>query len=218
MLSERNGDRGGVRGPGLRISFAFLLLLALPTTRAEAQEPAAEPGCWVRGEYADLELRASPFDSTSVDLDEGVIKLCYSRPRKLDRPIMGRLVPFGEPWRMGADEATAIHVPAAATIAGVAVEPGWYTLYAVPGPEEWEIVVNSRTSRWGVPIDSEVREADVGTGTVSTYETRRPVDMMTMRFDPLGSGAADLLLEWDRTGVRIPIVLRPEAEDEADRR
>ncbi len=208
MLRGKIGRSLGVRWPWLHVTFTLLLLAFSPADSA-AQDPGAEYGCWIRGEYDDLELRASPFDSTSIELDDGVIKLCYSRPRMLDRPIMGRLVPFGEPWRMGADEATAIHVPAAATIAGVAVEPGWYTLYAVPGPEEWKIVVNSRTNRWGVPIDRDVREADVGTGMVSTYETPRTVDMMTSRFEPRGSAATDLLLEWDRTGVRIPIVLQP---------
>lgn len=46
-----------------------------------------------------------------VELEGGTVKVCYSRPRKLGRPVMGRLVPYGEPWRLGANEATAIHVP-----------------------------------------------------------------------------------------------------------
>jgi len=83
---------------------------------------------------------------------------------------MGRLVPYGAPWRLGADEATAIHLPASATIGGVSVEPGWYTLMAIPGEREWRIVVNSSTRRWGVPIDEAVRVADVGIGVIPVTE------------------------------------------------
>jgi hypothetical protein len=52
---------------------------------AGATDPAAQEatGCWIRGERADLELRASPFDSAAVELDAGEVKVCYSRPRKL---------------------------------------------------------------------------------------------------------------------------------------
>ena len=128
----------------------LLLILAARPSALGAQEPP--PPCWVRGDPADLELRASPYDSTLVALEEGHVRVCYSRPRKLGRPIMGRLVPYGEPWRFGANEATAIHVPTRATVAGVAVEPGWHSLIAIPGEREWRIVINRKARRWGVPI------------------------------------------------------------------
>lgn len=170
-------------------------------------EASSSPPCWVRGDAADLELRASPFDSTSVVLEPGPVKVCYSRPRKLGRPIMGRLVPFGEPWRLGADEATAIHLPAAGTVAGVALEPGWYSLYVIPGQEEWRIVVNAEVRRWGIPIDDEVRRSDVGTGTVPVESTDELVELMTIRMERRSASAADLVVEWDRTRVRVPVIL-----------
>lgn len=170
-------------------------------------EASASPPCWVRGDPADLELRASPFDSASVVLEPGPVKVCYSRPRKLGRPIMGRLVPFGEPWRLGADEATAIHLPAAGTVAGVALEPGWYSLYVIPGEEEWRIVVNGEVRRWGIPIDDEVRRSDIGTGTVPVESTDELVELMTIRMERRSASAADLVVEWDRTRVRVPVIL-----------
>jgi hypothetical protein len=183
-----------------------LALMMLMAGRGDAQEP--EASCWVRGARADLELRASPFDSTSVALPAGSLKVCYSRPRKLGRPIMGRLVPFGEAWRFGADEATAVHVSAPATIAGVAVEPGWYTLMAIPGEREWRIVVNRSTQRWGVPIDETVRAADVATGVAPVEHSVGVVELLTMELQQTGPATADLVVAWDRTVVRIPIGLR----------
>ena len=190
------------------IGGGLILALAAPigTVSAQVNGPSV-PSCWVRGDPADLELRASPFDSASVVLDAGTVKVCHSRPRKLGRPIMGRLVPFGEPWRFGADEATAIHLPAAGTVAGVRVESGWYTLYAVPGERTWDIVVNRQLRRWGIPIDEEVRAEDVGRGEVPVESTMEVVDLLTIRLQPRSRSAAEMVVEWDRTRVRVPIVL-----------
>jgi hypothetical protein len=189
-----------------------LLTLASGAAVVDAQEAALV--CWVQGDPADLELRASRRDSTEVSLAGGRVKVCYSRPRTLARPIMGRLVPFGEPWRFGADEATAIHVPTRATIAGVAVEPGWYSLLAIPGESEWQIVVNGQARRWGVPITDEVRSADIGEGRVAATDEVGSVELFTLELVPTGSSAADLVMAWDRTRLRIPVRLVNDADRE----
>lgn len=187
--------------------------IAVPTTPS-SNEPAGAPvvlqtpGCWIRGAPEDLELRISPLDSTAVDLDGGTVKICYSRPRKVGRPIMGRLVPFGEPWRLGANEATGVHLPGPGTIAGVEVPAGWHTLYAIPGPEEWRIVVNAETRRWGIPIDEEVRAADIGSGAVPVDSLPESVEMLRIRLRRTSERAAEARIEWDRTGVTVPIRLR----------
>lgn len=191
--------------PGaLRAGSVLIAIVLLSTISASAQQDAA-PACWVRGDPANLELRASPFDSTSVTLEAGAIKVCYSRPRMLGRPIFGRLVPFGEPWRFGADEATAIHVSFPASIAGVAVEPGWYTLYAIPDEEQWHIVVNAQTERWGIPIDDSVRSLDMGSGVTPVEQTDAPVELLTLTLVRRSPTEAALVAEWERKRIPIPI-------------
>lgn len=173
-----------------------------------APEVSQDPHCWIRIDPADLELRISPLDSATVTLGGDTVKVCYSQPRKLGRPIMGRLVPYGEPWRLGANEATALFVPFPATVAGVDVEPGWYSLYAVPGPDEWRIVINGEARRWGIPIDGDVRARDVGSGTVPVESIAGPVEMLTIRLVPISDSAAEMRIEWDRTRVSVPIRAR----------
>jgi hypothetical protein len=121
---------------------------------------------------------------------------------------MGGLVPFGEPWRLGANEATVIHMPSAGSIAGVAVQAGSYSLYAIPAEKEWQIVVNSVTQRWGIPINAAVREKDVGTGSVPAESASSSEDQMRLSFEKRGEKSADLVLQWDLTKVRIPVVLK----------
>lgn len=185
------------------LSTSVLLVLGIPATGA-AQ---ALPGCWVRGDPGDLEIRASPFDSTQVVLEGGTIKVCYSQPRKLGRPIMGRLVPFGVPWRFGANEATAIRLPSRGTIGGVALDPGWYSLIAIPGEQSWQIVVNETVERWGVPIDDQVRASDMGVGSVPSIRAVGVVELFTLELVSTGDSSADLVMAWDRTRLRIPVTL-----------
>lgn len=121
---------------------------------------------------------------------------------------MGKLVPYGEPWRVGADEATAIRVPFPARIAGVNVEPGWYSLYAVPGAKQWQIVVNSDAQRWGVPIDAKVRAKDVGTGTVASEHLASPAETLTIGLTAASRTSAVMDIAWSDTHVRVPIEKR----------
>lgn len=187
----------------LALFFASSLLF-LPVSAHAQTNP---PGCWVQGDRADLELRASPFDSTQVQLNAGTVKVCYSRPRRLGRPIMGRLVPYGEPWRMGADEATAIYLPAGATVAGVRLDAGWYSLYAIPDGTEWRIVVNSQAQRWGTPLDAAVRAKDIDSGSVPAEIISSPAELLHMELRATGPHAAELVVHWDHTQVRIPVLI-----------
>ena len=115
--------------------FAAALTLLAPDN-ASAQSKASQ-ACWVRGSPEGLASRPSILDSASVQLGSSTVKVCYGRPRKNDRKIMGGLVPFGAPWRMGANEATVIHMPSGGSIAGVPVKAGWYSLYTIPSRKEW---------------------------------------------------------------------------------
>jgi len=175
------------------------LLLALTLS------PSAPPPCWIRGDPADLQLRISPLDSAVTTLGADTVTLCYSRPRKLGRPVMGRLVPFGQPWRLGANEATTLHTPVPLRVGNVPVAPGSYSLYAIPDSAQWRIVVNSGVGRWGIPISDEVRREDLGETAVPVERVREAVEMFTMRFERIGADALELVIEWERTRVRVPI-------------
>jgi DUF2911 family protein len=185
---------------------ALLLIATLTWVQVPAGSSQAPPfTCWIRGSAEKLAERPSALDSSTVQVGGGTMKLCYSRPSARGRKIMGGLVPFDQPWRLGANEATTIHVPFAAEIAGVRVEPGTYTLYAIPGASKWQIVVNRGVQRWGVPINSEVRAGDVGAGTATTESLGAPVETLTLKFAPAAGNATELVVEWEKTRVRIPI-------------
>jgi len=183
----------------------FLLIATLTLAQAQPGDGQAPFTCWIRGSTDKLAERASPLDSIATQIGGGTMKLCYSRPSARGRKIMGGLVPFDQPWRLGANEATSISVPFPAEIAGVRVKPGTYTLYAIPGASKWQIVTNRAVQRWGVPINSEVRAGDAGAGAVATESLGAPVETLTLKFAPAAGDATELVVEWERTRVRIPI-------------
>ena len=183
----------------------LLLVTVMSAAAAPLVRQAAPFACWIRGAPDQLARRPSPLDSSVVEIGGATVKLCYGRPSARGRQIMGGLVPFGEPWRLGANEATTIHVPFAAEIAGVRVGPGAYTLYAIPGESSWRIVVNRGAERWGVPIDEQVRAQDVGTGTANVEKLNEPVETLTLRFAPARGSTTELVIEWERTRVRVPV-------------
>lgn len=181
-----------------------------------ARLPGAPPGpdglfacSFPRAGMESLADRRSPADSAETRLGSTRVKLCYGRPAARGRAIMGDLVPFGEPWRMGADEATALRVERPVRLGDVRLEPGWYSLYATPEPDAWTVTVNRIADRNGLIIDEWVRAHDVGSFTVPVERTGDHVESLTMRFEPGGAESALLLIEWERTRVRVPV--RPGA-------
>jgi hypothetical protein len=118
---------------------------------------------------------------------------------------MGGLVPFGEPWRLGANEATTIHVPVAVRFGDVTLKPGVYSLYAIPGAKNWQLVANESANRWGIPINAAARAHDVGAVTVPSEVMGAPVETLTMRWEPAGDGALVLITEWEKTRVRVTV-------------
>jgi len=184
----------------MRAPLLVTLAVALPAALAAQAVPGA---CAHRGDAAALAQRASPLDSTELTMDGATVKVCYGRPSVRGRTIMGGLVPFGQPWRLGANEPTRVYVPFAAEIAGVRVEPGTYSLYVVPQAAGWEVHVNRDVNRWGIPINAQVESQDVGKGSVPVESLAQPVEQLTLRL--VAGPPAELVVEWEKTRVRIPI-------------
>jgi hypothetical protein len=163
-------------------------------------------GCYLaRGTAAEAAERPSPLRATVITIGGQEAKLCYGSPSARDRTVMGELVPMGEIWRLGANEATALHLPFAAEVGGVALEPGVYSIWAVPGAEEWEFFMSAHFERWGIPVDEVAQEAVVGSTTASVAATDGMVESLTFTWVSHGADMGHLVMEWEHTRVEIPI-------------
>jgi len=177
-----------------------------------AAELAQDLSCWLRDATVEEAMeRPSPLGETEIDLGGHIAKLCYGRPSARDRVVEGGLIPFGESWRLGANEATAIHLPFAARVGGIELEPGSYSLYAIAGEFEWEFVLNSMAERWGIPIDEAVQAGDFATFTGLPRSLTEPVEQFTINWHTHGGENGHLVLEWGTTRVEIEVSLPDHA-------
>ena len=120
--------------------------------------------------------------------------------------MLGGSIPFGELWRTGANEPTIFYAPVSLRVAGLNVPPGVYSLYTVPGKKEWEVIVNRSTAQWGHEgrYTDEVKAQEIGRAKVRSEALKTPVETFTIEAEPAGDKAA-LLLDWEKTRVRIPV-------------
>ena len=149
------------------------------------------------------EKRPSPPASATCSFADGKsIKVNYSSPRAKGRKIFGGLVPFGEVWRTGANEATSFVTDTALTIGGKEVPAGSYTIFTIPNADKWTLIVSKKTGEWGIPYKyegDELLRADM-----SLSKTSGAVENFTISFHEMGTGC-HMYLDWENTRATIEI-------------
>jgi len=147
--------------------------------------------------------RPSPAASASCDVGGGkTIKTDYSSPRVKGRKIYGGLVPYGEVWRTGANEATTFVTSADVVVGGKAIPAGSYTLFTVPNADKWTLIINKKTAEWGIPYKYESDELARVDMRVSKLPS--PVENFTIAYDNSSNGCA-LRIDWENTRATVDI-------------
>lgn len=149
--------------------------------------------------------RHSPEEVVKHTAGERVMEVRYSRPYKKGRAIFGGLVPYDQVWRTGANEATTFTTSAPVRFGDVRVPAGTYTLWTIPGPDRWKVILNSRRYGWGVTwggVASREAAYDVAQATVPVQRQQPPLEQFTIAFrhDPQA-----LTLAWDDVRVEVPL-------------
>ena len=148
----------------------------------------------------------SPRMTTSVTIDGKKITVGYGAPSMRGRKVMGGLVPYGEVWCAGANDATSIDTEADLEIGGMKVPKGSYTLWALPNTSEWKLIVNKQTGQW----HTEYRERfDLGRVKMNVKTLPAPVERFKIDLTVAGANKGTLALSWETTEASVPIsVLR----------
>lgn len=171
------------------LSLSFLLtLMILGAAGAQAQQA--------------LEPRPSPLSLTAMKFEDAYVKITYNRPHKKGRTIFGDLVPYGQIWRVGANEATEITVTKDVKLGGKTLAAGTYTLFAIPNPDKWTIIVNKDLGQWGAYRYN--KESDLFSFDVPTQKTAEVYEPFTIEFEKKNVKSTNLLMKWDETMVAIP--------------
>ncbi len=158
-----------------------LLFVALATVQSIAQDKKP----------------ASPKETVEGSIDGTKVSIVYHRPSAKGRKVMGDLVPFGQVWRTGANDATTITFDKAVSIEGKTLAAGTYSLFTIPGENEWTVIFNSEPKQWGAykyDEKKDVLRVKVKPGKVDFTET------FTISIDKNGVN-----MSWENTSASFKI-------------
>lgn len=169
------------------IAFAFMLLVSF---NAEAQKFSG--------------LDKSPMDAASFPNDykesNKLIKIVYSRPQLKGRDV-SKLTEQGKVWRLGANEATELHVYTDMTLNGQDIDEGTYTVYAIADEKEWTVIISSDLNVWGSYFYNE--ENDVARITVPVTEADESLEAFSIAFEESDNGV-HMHMGWGTVRVAVP--------------
>ena len=143
----------------------------------------------------------SPPDSVKANVAGATLAVRYSRPSTRGRAIFGNVVPWNQVWRTGANQATIFETSADLVIAGTPVPAGKYSLWTLPSPAGWKLIVNKNTGQWGTDYKAQY---DLARLDMTVEQLRQPVEQFTIAIQPRGTGGV-LQLEWERTRGWVPL-------------
>ena len=151
----------------------------------------------------DKSSRPSPPAKAECKLPNGkTVTVDYSSPRAKGRKIFGALVPYGEIWRAGANEATAFVATGDISVGGKPVPAGKYTIFTVPAEDKWTLVISKKTGEWGTAYPGP--DNDLARIDMKVSKTSAPVENFTIAFDQSGNGCT-LRMEWENTRASVDI-------------
>jgi hypothetical protein len=161
--------------------------------------------------FTELQAQKLPaLDKSPADVawlppkrKDPVAKIVYSRPQKGGRTMLGGTEPFGKVWRLGANESTELTLIRKATFGDKTLEPGTYTMYAIPEKDKWTIIFNKKLNTWGAYEYDQTQ--DVARIDVPVGKTESEVEAFTIAFEEPSGNSSNMLIAWENTLVKVPV-------------
>lgn len=150
----------------------------------------------------------SPEQTITHTSKDANFSVFYNRPFKKKRKIFGDLVPYGEVWRTGANEATTFTTDTDIMVDGSILKSGTYSLWTIPNKDSWKIIFNGEDYDWGVSMidgtPARDPEYDVLTLEVPVQPLLNVVEQFSIYFQD-ASDFTIMYLAWDQTAVAVPL-------------
>ena len=147
--------------------------------------------------------KASPAASIKEQIGLASVEIDYSRPSAKGRKIFGGLVPFGEVWRTGANEATKITFGADMTFGGELVPAGTYGLFTIPGEKEWTVILNKVSGQWGsYAYDAKNDQLRI---KVAPAHLAEPLETFLISVGDMKDDSASVCFAWESTRVSVKL-------------
>lgn len=148
--------------------------------------------------------RPSPLAVVSCKYKDSYLKITYSQPHKRGREVFGGLVPYGQVWRLGANEATEFTTTREIFINGQFLPAGTYSLFAIPEKDKWIMIINKETGQWGsynYNQAKDVRRFDIATRVLQGDLVYEPFTISIEQ----KNNKADIIFTWDKTTTSFSV-------------
>lgn len=160
--------------------------------------------------------RVSPPELYSTQVGAGRVMLVYSRPYSKNpkgddvRKVWGGVVPYGEVWRTGANEATLFITQQDLDFNGTAIPAGAYSLFTLPTEDgNSKLIFNKEIGGWGEPYDA---KKDFARVDLKEDKTDKQVDQFTMEIERNGDAktatGGTLKLMWENKKLFVPFTVK----------
>ena len=145
----------------------------------------------------------SPPATANVTLAGQTVTIKYNTPSLRGRHVGGpEIVPYGQIWRTGANPATTLITPVPLHLGALLVPAGTYTIYTLPNPGKWMLIVNKQTGQWGTVYNM---DQDLGRVEMKNHTLASPQELMSISFDEIKKDSAEMHIRWDTTDESIKI-------------
>ena len=160
---------------------------------------------------ADEKPRVSPHETVKAEIGGSEVTVVYGRPYSKDprtgekRKIWGGLVPYGQVWRFGADEATILTTKEAIDLGGKTIPAGSYSLFLLPQESGAKLIVNKQTGQWGTKYDE---KQDLARIDLKKETADKAADQFTIALEKTEAGGGILKLTWEETEFWVPFTVK----------
>jgi hypothetical protein len=142
----------------------------------------------------------SPRDTARATVGSAHVQIDYGRPMRRGRTIFGNVVPWDTVWRTGANQATQLVTDKDLMIGGTTVPAGTYSLFTIPSPKGWQLIINRQHGQWGTDYDAKQDFARIPMRF-------RSLATPTERFTIVTRGS-DLVISWDLAEAAVDVKAR----------
>lgn len=166
---------------------------SLPATQTQQAVASASPA-----------QQKSPAGSTEIAIDGKKVTINYHRPSMKGRKIFGGLVPYGQVWRTGANNATSLKTEVDLMFGKTVVPAGSYTLYSLPTEQGWKLIINKQTGQWGTQYDEsqDLARVDLKVSKLSTAAEQFTITLEANK------GGGTLKMEWENTAGSVDFTVK----------
>ncbi len=153
--------------------------------------------------FAQLNLpRESQRQNLSQIIGDTTVSIVYHRPNVKGREVWGKLVPYAEVWRTGANDNTTFEISNDVKINGQTLPAGKYGLHTIPNKDEWTIIFNKVNNEWGsFKYDAKQDQLRV---TVKPVKTEFQ-ETMSFGLENVKANTADVVIAWEK--IKVPFTI-----------